>query len=982
MVFGLLYSLTIVHRFSTLFPQHYPSTSVDNSAWISTRSIFADSGKLVGTPHLDVPCFDGPWLRSRAEPRSGAPCTHGSKLTSMPPIQNTFCIIPDAPSAINANHHGGGGGDSASARLGRPPMTTKQVKKAYQKANKGPKLSKAEQRRQELFEQDRIRKEFEKEKNQARARAARDKKREKEERERAERKKKGLPLVDVRASQDTIARFVRAKPKSQRGPSASPSLVVGGCEEEKGCSSASPRHDDSGVSGQTRQLDDSNKENVKPHDDFESHSTRCDGLSIIDHAEPLIKKRKIDVLEAEEEGHETPFFTGNGAASPSPKSNRKASISDGQVKGTSSPNAEKSGLDLDNSFSTIEFSEDDLLDDLLRETESVYSAPNASDNRISGQKQGQDRPTESVPPKLPEHEEGHMPSPKKLKKLPGQSQTLGPSESLTSSSHVVPTLGPTSDAVVKTPCRSSTAGQAKRVTPPQPVVPPALSARKSQPTAPSSRSFRHPKMPMAPPPPAPPKFRPSHQTPVNHPRVPQFLKPPLPSPRTPTGRPYRSRITKPEQVPENMPPPSTQLFILSHLDDFLPSPSQEVREIFEEPPREKHIGDEAQRTSINTARKPPKPSSHYSKTSTASYNRSATPTLSANPAGSSHMQQIPKHPETRAVAPQPFVKPMPQNTATAYDMPFFSTQDILLSSQDVKDIEEDSQPAPIAHPPASTPPEDCAKSKKPQERPRRSPKPFFTSSFSEMRYKYLMERSRTAAWEGPSARQKAREELDKLQALEDERLAALLAQPNDEEEAEKEKEQEGIDNTAGSSAAKPEITRKASPKPQLQSTPTPQVQASPPAGLHSSGRSARSSIPSSGSIPDGAVPNRTSSSHRPQPSKSGSNSNNSKISQRPPPTRPKSSYDAMLELLAAKGSAPPLPPPGEKQKPTDAAPNGGKGGSRTEYTEENNREKISEITGDPCGARTANMNIPSASQETDYDCGEEWDDDDLLCDML
>ncbi|KAI1346059.1 hypothetical protein F5Y01DRAFT_308580 [Xylaria sp. FL0043] len=885
----------------------------------------------------------------------------------MPPIQNTFCIIPDAPSAINANHHGGSGGDSASARLGRPPMTTKQVKKAYQKANKGPKLSKAEQRRQELFEQDRIRKEFEKEKNQARARAARDKKREKEERERAERKKKGLPLVDVRASQDTIARFVRAKPKSQRGPSASPSLVVGGCEEEKGCSSASPRHDGAGVSGQLQQLDDSNKENVKPHDDFENRSTRCDGFSIIEHAEPLNKKRKIDVLE--KEGHETPFFTGNGVASPSPKSHRKASISDGQVKATSSTNAEKGGLNLDDSFSTIEFSEDDLLDDLLRETENVHSARKASDNRISGPKQGQDRPTESVPPKLPENE-GHMPSPKKLKKLPGQSRTVGASESLTSSSHVTPTLGPTPDAMVKTPCRSSTAGQAKRVTPPQPVVPPAPSARKPQPTAPSSRSFRHPRTPMAPPP-APPKFRPSHQTPVNHPRVPQFLKPPLPSPRTPAGRPCHSRITKLEQVQENMPPPSTQLFILSHLDDFLPSPSQEVREIFEEPPREKHTGskNEAQWTGINTARKPPKPSSHHSKMSTASYNRSASTTLSANPAGSSHIQQIPKHSETQAVAPQPFVKPMPQNTATAYDMPFFSTQDILLSSQDVKDIEEDSQSAPIAQPPASTPPEDCAKSKKSQERPRRSPKPFFTSSFSEMRYKYLMERSRTAAWEGPSARQKAREELDKLQALEDERLAALLAQPN-EEEAEREKEQEG-DDTAGSSAAKPEITRKASPKGQLRSTPTPKVQASPPAGLHSSGRSARSSIPSSGSIPDGAVPNRASKSHRPQPSKSGSNSS-SKISQRPP-TRPKSSYDAMLELLAAKGSAPP-PPQGEKQKP-DAPPDGGKGGAgRTEQDIDRN----SKTTGDPYERTMA----VSASQETDYDCGEEWDDDDLLCDML
>ncbi|KAF3065822.1 hypothetical protein GL218_09332 [Daldinia childiae] len=132
----------------------------------------------------------------------------------MAPGQNTFSIIPNALCAIN------GGLDASETRPGKRPMTSKQAKKAYQKTNKGPKLSKAEQRRQDLFEQDRIRREFEKEKNQARARAARDKKREKEEKERAEKKKKGLPLVDVHPSQATIAWFVRGdkKKKSESQP--------------------------------------------------------------------------------------------------------------------------------------------------------------------------------------------------------------------------------------------------------------------------------------------------------------------------------------------------------------------------------------------------------------------------------------------------------------------------------------------------------------------------------------------------------------------------------------------------------------------------------------------------------------------------------------------------------------------------------------------------------------------------------------------
>ncbi|KAK6217987.1 hypothetical protein LQW54_003045 [Pestalotiopsis sp. IQ-011] len=120
----------------------------------------------------------------------------------MAPVQQTFSLIPELPSALH-------GGEQEQGRVSRPPMTTKQAKKAYKAKNKGPKLSKAEQRRQDLMEQDRIRREFEKERNQARAKAARDKRKEKEDREKAEKKRKGVPLVEVHPSQDTLARFLR-----------------------------------------------------------------------------------------------------------------------------------------------------------------------------------------------------------------------------------------------------------------------------------------------------------------------------------------------------------------------------------------------------------------------------------------------------------------------------------------------------------------------------------------------------------------------------------------------------------------------------------------------------------------------------------------------------------------------------------------------------------------------------------------------------
>ncbi|KAM0518068.1 hypothetical protein ACHAPE_004471 [Trichoderma viride] len=111
-------------------------------------------------------------------------------------VQKTFTIIPPA-------------GPATRTPVDNRPMTSKQVRKAYQAANRVPRLSKAERIKQERAEQERIRKEFEKDKAAARAKFLREKKKAKEEAEKQEKKKKGLPLVTVRPSQDTIAKFFR-----------------------------------------------------------------------------------------------------------------------------------------------------------------------------------------------------------------------------------------------------------------------------------------------------------------------------------------------------------------------------------------------------------------------------------------------------------------------------------------------------------------------------------------------------------------------------------------------------------------------------------------------------------------------------------------------------------------------------------------------------------------------------------------------------
>ncbi|KAH8684899.1 hypothetical protein BGZ60DRAFT_398609 [Tricladium varicosporioides] len=91
-------------------------------------------------------------------------------------------------------------------------MTSKQAKKAYLKANNGPRVSKAEQRRQEAKELARQKYEWEKEKAAAKAKAVRDKKVAKAAAERQARKKAGLPEPSkhVRASQGRISHFIRA----------------------------------------------------------------------------------------------------------------------------------------------------------------------------------------------------------------------------------------------------------------------------------------------------------------------------------------------------------------------------------------------------------------------------------------------------------------------------------------------------------------------------------------------------------------------------------------------------------------------------------------------------------------------------------------------------------------------------------------------------------------------------------------------------
>jgi hypothetical protein len=124
-------------------------------------------------------------------------------------------------------------------------------------------MSRADRIKQERAEQERIRREFEKEKATAKARLAREKKRDKELAEREQKKKMGMPLVNVRPSQDTIARFARGNGSGKKRDIHGETVVPGAGPAER---------DEAG-----RELDLIPEEDESELEQLLDTITRCDG---------------------------------------------------------------------------------------------------------------------------------------------------------------------------------------------------------------------------------------------------------------------------------------------------------------------------------------------------------------------------------------------------------------------------------------------------------------------------------------------------------------------------------------------------------------------------------------------------------------------------------------------------------------------------------------------------------------------------------
>ncbi|KAK3334375.1 hypothetical protein B0H65DRAFT_504049 [Neurospora tetraspora] len=632
------------------------------------------------------------------------------------PRQNTFTVVPNPLGMQGLISR-----DDAPATKPQA-MTSKQAKKLYKQATKQPKLSKAEQRRLELEEQERIRKELDKQKSANKARIAREKKKAKELAEIQARKKKGLPLVDVHPSQGTILRFVRVGVVSTATKRDSSGNFKGKAVEQQS-RTVSPERDHS------------NKENIPDVGEEAVESPRK--RPRLDENPP---KRPDRLMIPDEENiqREGPATIANKEDMPR--------VQD-RTGSTSQQNSQplqswKAGSQLNSKTSTRTESNNERLE-TPEEVVMVVPKPTRLQPDRHLEDMGLSRPQSDVGALQPK-EHGIVPSKsaparKVVKPLPTGMRprpALGETDGNRStppkvSKETVPLQGYKKQELLdqeKQQQMPKDNSQPKpRVSTPKPSV--------ADVAAEAAKSFPSPQphvAPMPPPPPRPsvPARQPSYGARLNpsvpkHPAtapanplkpsstaanphkfaspyrpmgppafVPQRPSPGPPSFKQPMARPSSGGIHKPKFLPRNhlqatasgaslsrnnskmaagqnvnTPPTSTQLFVMSHLDDLLPSPSQELRELEEDiqptplsrPPAFISLPNKRGRVPEAAPKSPYAPGPRRFTRQT------------------SHVQIAPPRPRMQEV------KPVDDDI-----FPFLSTQDLLFSSQDIRELESDT----------------------------------------------------------------------------------------------------------------------------------------------------------------------------------------------------------------------------------------------------------------------------------------------------
>ncbi|KAK4154917.1 hypothetical protein C8A00DRAFT_14001 [Chaetomidium leptoderma] len=628
----------------------------------------------------------------------------------MAPRQNTFTLVPNPLGMQGLMSRPANGPES------KPPMTSKQAQKLYKQANRGPRLSKAEQRRFEREEQDRIRRELDKDKQANKARILREKKKAREQQALDEKRRKGLPLVTVQPSQDTISRFVRGNGVGKKRDVAGTKVDLPVVEEQE-----------EKAQGDRSSNEDLLDENIPPKQFVSSESKRrCLDHDLRDEnggmgRMPGVKGVDIVAKAIELTGGdcnpESPpkagaisaippaqsQAPGDGSPRPPPKDvvpTTSGTISRNQENETLRPGEmepeekprpeEKGGSRGATPGETTEVEKTSLassshssrppeimvhakptkvVDETLAE-ETPTKIPNIAPLRQGTPAQGISglEKTRSTTPKPLLSGPSVSPMPFKTP-VNKQIQTpkpphpthrsIPPPQQQRPSPKPVPVQRP----ATRKPLQDITTTSFNRIRPAastdstsklrssyKPVT--AIPQRQTPTTVPA---FKHPIQGTAIGRVQKSQFLPAHlRNATSHPR-----------PVSPASA-GKQQARRPRDDFMSAPPTSTQLFVMSHIDDLFPSPSQEAREL-RDPPA--------------AAVEPPKPGAVRPPIAGYAAKPSARPGQLPQEATRVKVPMAP--PPRPTTAKQAAVKP----TETP-DIPFISTQDLVFSSQDLRELEE------------------------------------------------------------------------------------------------------------------------------------------------------------------------------------------------------------------------------------------------------------------------------------------------------
>lgn len=548
----------------------------------------------------------------------------------MAPKQKTFELIPDLPGLGQAQQQQTPAA-AAAAVHSKPPMTTKQAKKLYRQKSKGPKLSKAEQRRIDLMEQDRIRKEFEKEKAQARARTARDKKKAKEDKEKDEKRRKGLPLIDVHPSQDTISRFI-----SRLGFGGKNNTHLDTVQEADS-ESATEAESDADVQNEPRE------ERMECH--VQGHNRQAPGKEnedpTGDSAARPAKRRKL--------GQPSRNLLDRMIHIPSQRSvGAVARIAQEMERESWS---RPSSIDTDDP-ATETMLEDQLIADV--ELASSKSATKSSPNRQSPPREplmcnAEPSSHESLAPRAPSPPPLQPPPPPRPQSRPQ------PPKPPKLQARQIP-------AGTRTPLGNVPATDQFRAKHVEDAF-----KRPTSPFVPVGRQGPAMRWAVASKSPAPPRFKPPAGAVVPRTGRPRFLPRPTKTAATPMpvqASPTYAGSRRPAIKTGDSVPTSTQLLVINHVDELFPSPSQEARELYED------------QQTANTA-----------KVSTGPPPQLHRPQLFTD----KHIDHQDERPTASAPGRPASLAPGHSGGNVPPEFPFLATQDLILSSQDMEELDTPSK---------------------------------------------------------------------------------------------------------------------------------------------------------------------------------------------------------------------------------------------------------------------------------------------------